>query len=104
MPEQDRSLGKLVARTLGAAGIVLAVVGAYYVSVAFATSGILLGTVGYAVGARNFGRAAVVLGVVSIFVGLLVGQRAMPGSYDQKAPQHENFVRNVPDMPAKKHQ
>ena len=104
MPEQEQRLGRLVAGALGTAGVVFAIVGAYFISVAFAASGILLGTVGYAVGARNLGRAAVALGVVAIFIGLFVGQRAMPGSYDQKAPQHANYVRNVPDMPAKRHQ
>lgn len=38
--------------------------------------------VGYSLGARNLGRAVVVLGVVSIFAGLLIGQGAIPGSYD----------------------
>jgi C4-dicarboxylate transporter len=59
------------------------VIGAYFVSVALGAVGIVLGVVGYALGARRLGAAAVVAGAASIFVGLLVGQGVMAGSYDR---------------------
>ena len=74
------------------AGMVLAVVGAYFVSVALGAVGIVLGVVGYALGARRLGVATVVLGVVSIFVGLLVGQGVMAGSYDRAV---DGWFRNT---------
>ncbi len=80
-------------RTLCAAGIVLAVIGAYFVSVALGAVGIVLGVVGYALGARRLGAATVVLGVASIFVGLLVGQGVMAGSYDRAV---DGWFRDTP--------
>ncbi len=74
-------------------GIVLAVIGAYFVSVALGAVGITLGVVGYSLGARNLGRLTVVVGVVSIFVGLLVGQGVMPGTYDRAV---DGWFRNIP--------
>ena len=44
------------------AGMVLAVIGAYFVSVALGTVGIVLGVVGYALGARRLGAVTVILG------------------------------------------
>ena len=63
-------------------GILLAVVGAYFVPVATEGIGIALGVAGYALGARTLGAATIVLCVVGIFVGLLVGPGVIPGSYD----------------------
>lgn len=74
-------------------GIVLAVIGAYFVSVALGAAGIILGVVGYALGARRLGTVTVVLGAVSIFVGLLVGQGVMAGSYDRDV---DGLFRNNP--------
>ncbi len=75
------------------AGLILAVIGAYFVSVALGAVGIVLGVVGYALGARRLGAATVVLGVVSIFVGLLVGQGVMAGSYDRAV---DGWFRDTP--------
>ena len=80
-------------RVLCAAGIILALIGAYFVSVALGAVGIVLGVAGYALGARRLGVVAVVLGVVSIFVGLLVGQGVMAGSYDRAV---DGWFRNTP--------
>ena len=72
------------------AGMVLAVVGAYFVSVAL---GVVLGVAGYALGARRLGAATAVVGVVSIFVGLLAGQGVMAGSYDRAV---DGWFRDTP--------
>lgn len=94
---EDKTRGRngavLWGRALCAAGIVLAVIGAYFVSVALGAVGIVLGMVGYALGSRRLGAATVVLGVVSIFVGLLVGQDVMAGSYDRAV---DGLFRNNP--------
>ncbi len=55
--------------------------------------GIVLGVVGYTLGARRLGITTVVLGVVSVFVGLLVGQGVMAGSYDRAV---DGWFRNTP--------
>jgi hypothetical protein len=44
--------------------------------------GIILGVVGYTLGARRLGVLAVVLCTAAMFLVLLAGQGAMPGSYD----------------------
>jgi hypothetical protein len=80
--EKKAEVRMLAGRVLCTLGIILAVIGAYFVSVALGAVGIFLGVVGYSLGARNLGRAVVLLGLVSIYVGLLIGQAAMPGSYD----------------------
>lgn len=84
-PNYDKSeaLKALVGRLL--AGIALLFcfpVGAFFVSVATDFVGILLGVVGYALGARRLGALAVVLCAAAMFLGLLIGQGALPGSYD----------------------
>lgn len=83
----------LLGRVLCVVGIILAVIGALFVSVALGAGGIVLGVVGYALGARRLGTVTVVLGVVSIFVGLLVGQGVMAGSYDRAV---DGWFRNTP--------
>ena len=75
------------------AGMALALIGAYFVSVALGAVGIVLGVVGYALGAPRLGAAAVVAGVASIFVGLLVGQGVMAGSYDRAV---DGWFRGTP--------
>ena len=73
----------LVGRVLAAIAIIFCVpVGLLFVSVATGAVGIVLGIVGYALGARGLGSVAVVLCTAALFLGLLVGQGAMPGSYD----------------------
>ncbi len=70
-------------RILSAIALVFCVpLGILFVSVATGALGIMLGVVGYALGARRFGSLAVVLRTVAMFLGLLVGQGATPGSYD----------------------
>ncbi len=70
-------------RLLCAVGILLAIVGAFFVSVALGALGIVFGVVGYGVGARNLGFATILLGVVSILMGLFIGQGVIAGSYDE---------------------
>jgi hypothetical protein len=43
----------------------------------------LLGAVGYYLGARVFGVIVIVLSTVTLFIGLLAGQGAIPGSYEE---------------------
>jgi hypothetical protein len=82
--EQKSAAGKgYIGLVLSAFALVFCVpVGILFVSVATGAVGIMLGVVGYSLGARRFGSAAVVLCAAVMFLGLLVGQGAMPGSYD----------------------
>ena len=84
--EDNREAGSgkvLVGRVLSAIALLFCVpVGVLFVSVATGAVGIVLGVVGYALGARRLGGVAVVLCTGAMFLGLLVGQGAMPGSYD----------------------
>ncbi len=82
----DKSNGKggiLAGQALCVVALVFcAPAGILFVSVATGAVGIALGVVGYALGARRLGTLAVVLCAAAVFLGLLVGQGAMPGSYD----------------------
>ena len=82
--EQKSAAGKgYIGLVLSAFALVFCVpVGILFVSVATGAVGSILGVVGYALGARRFGSVAVVLCAAVMFLGLLVGQGAMPGSYD----------------------
>ena len=82
--EQKSATGKAyVGLVLSAFALVFCVpVGTLFVSVATGAVGIVLGVVGYSLGARRLGSVAVVLCAAAMFLGLLVGQGAMPGSYD----------------------
>lgn len=77
---QERSL--FPARALCVIGLGFAVAGAFFVSVATAVLGMTLGMVGYFLGARVFGTVVVILSIATLFIGLLVGPAAIPGSYD----------------------
>lgn len=79
--EPERSL--LPARILCATGLGFAVIGAFFISVGTNIVGMILGVVGYYLGARVFGVVVIVLSTVTLFIGLLVGQGAIPGSYDE---------------------
>jgi hypothetical protein len=79
--EPRRSL--FPARILCAVGLGFAVLGAFFVSVGTNVVGIVLGAVGYYLGARVFGVVVIVLSVATLFIGLLIGQGAIPGSYDE---------------------
>ncbi len=57
-------------------------VGILFVSVATGAVGNIFGVASYTLGARTLGRLAVALCTAAMFLGLLVGQGAMPGSYD----------------------
>ncbi len=82
--EQKSAAGKgYIGLVLSAFALVFCVpVGILFVSVATGVVGIILGVVGYVLGARRLGGLAVVLCTMAVFLGLLVGQGAMPGSYD----------------------
>ncbi len=82
--EQESATSKAyVGLVLAAFALVFCVpVGILFVSVATGAVGIIFGMVGYALGARKIGSVAVVLCAAVMFLGLLVGQGAMPGSYD----------------------
>ena len=90
---RNKNGSALLGRVVCVAGIILALIGAYFVSVALGAVGIVLGVVGYALGARRLGAATVVLGVASIFLGLLVGQGVVAGSYDRAV---DGWFRNTP--------
>ena len=70
--------------------------GILFVSIATGVVGIILGIVGYALGARRTGSMAVVLCTVAMFLGLLVGQGAMPGSYDALLDGVKGSLQNLP--------
>lgn len=78
--------GMFPARALCVVGMSFAVVGAFFVSIATDVLGIVLGMVGYFLGARILGAVVVILSITTLFIGLLVGPAALPGSYDQ--PTH----------------
>ena len=82
--QREAGAGSVLAgRVLSVIALVFCVpVGILFVSVATGAVGIGLGVVGYALGARRLGLAAVVLCTLAMLLGLLVGQGAMPGSYD----------------------
>jgi hypothetical protein len=79
--EPERSL--LPARILCATGLGFAVIGAFFVSVGSNVVGMILGSVGYYLGARVFGVLVIVLSTVTLFIGLLIGPGAIPGTYDE---------------------
>ena len=70
-------------RLLCVTGIVLAVIGGFFVSIAVSALAVVLGMLGYAMGARSMGRATIILAFVTLIGGLLLGQGVMPGAYDR---------------------
>jgi uncharacterized membrane protein len=83
-----------IGRGLCVFGLVLAVVGAYFVSMATEALGGALGVAGYYLGARTLASATIVLCVVALFVGLLVGQGFIPGPYDGEAGGVEESIQD----------
>ena len=79
--EPEKSL--LPARILCAIGLGFAVIGAFFISVGTNIVGMILGLVGYYMGARVFGVLVIVLSTITLFIGLLVGPGAIPGTYDE---------------------
>ena len=87
----------LVGQILSLIAILFCVpVGILFVSIATGAVGIILGIVGYALGARRTGSVAVVLCTVAMFLGLLVGQGAMPGSYDALLDGVKEALQGLP--------
>jgi len=70
-------------RMLCSVGLGFAVLGAFFVSVETNVVGMLLGAVGYYLGARVFGVVIIILSIITLFIGLLIGPGAIPGSYDE---------------------
>lgn len=82
-PDVGARSGLIPGRILCTIGLGSAVIGAFFVSIGSDIMGMLLGMMGYYFGARVFGVVVIVLSTVTLFVGLLVGQGVIPGSYDQ---------------------
>lgn len=84
----------LFGRALCLFGLVLAVVGVYFVSVATEAMGMVLGVVGYYLGARTLASATLFVCAAALFVGLLVGQGFIVGSYDGEADGVKESVQD----------
>ena len=92
--EIHSSLKLSAGRLLSGIAIVFCVpLGAPFVSIATGAVGVFLGITGYALGARRLGALAVVLCTAAMFVGLLVGQGVLPGTYDRAV---DGWFRNMP--------
>ncbi len=92
--ETHSSLKLGAGRLLSGLAIVFCVpLGALFVSIATGAVGVFLGITGYALGARRLGTLAVVLCTAAMFVGLLVGQGVLPGTYDRAV---DGWFRNMP--------
>ncbi|MDP8946611.1 MAG: hypothetical protein M3N09_00730 [Actinomycetota bacterium] len=95
--EREAGAGKVLGgRILSVIALLFCVpVGILFVSVATGAIGIVLGVAGYALGARRLGFAAVVLCTVAMFLGLLVGQGAMPRAYDAALDGAKQALQNL---------
>jgi hypothetical protein len=84
--KKEQGSGKvLVGRVLSIIALIFCVpIGILFVSVATGAVGLVLGIVGYTLGALRLGSVAIVLCTAAMLLGLLVGQGAMPGSYDAR--------------------
>jgi hypothetical protein len=82
-PIEGSGRNLIPARMLCSIGLGFAVLGAFFVSVGTNVVGMVLGTVGYYLGARVFGVVIIVLSIITLFIGLLIGPGAIPGSYDE---------------------
>lgn len=85
--DQGRSVARpsslIPGRILCVIGLSLAVTGAFFVDMSSGIIGIMLGTMGYYLGARVLGVAIIVICVITLSFGLVAGQGAIPGSYDE---------------------
>ncbi len=84
----DRPVGRfgrslLPGRILCSVGLAFAVTGAFFVDIGTDVVGMLLGAIGYYLGSRVFGTLIIVLSLATLFIGLLAGQGAIPGSYEE---------------------
>lgn len=75
--------GVFFGRLLCVLGIVLALIGAFFISVATNVLGMILGMLAYGAGSRRLGTLTIVLAVVTLAIGLFIGQGALPGAYDR---------------------
>lgn len=81
---QDANQTKMFfGRLLCGLGIALAVIGAFFVSVAINVLGMVLGMVAYALGTRRLGTLTIILALVTLAGGLFLGQGVVPGAYDR---------------------
>ncbi len=70
-------------RILCVIGLSLAVTGAFFVDMSSGIIGMMLGAMGYYLGARVLGVAIIVICMVTLSFGLVAGQGAIPGAYDE---------------------
>lgn len=83
MSQGDNQIKILFGGLLCGMGTALAVIGAFFISVATNVLGIVLGMLGYALGTRRLGKLTIILAVVTLVIGLLLGPGALPGAYDR---------------------
>ena len=74
MQQNSNQRSLLAGRVLSISGLILAVIGAFFVSVAMNGLGIILGMLGYALGSRILGSVASWLSLITIFIGMFFGQ------------------------------
>lgn len=73
--QQSSNQGNLLAgRVLSMTGLVFAVIGAFFVSVAVNVLGMILGMFGYALGSRILGGVASFLSLITMVIGIYYGQ------------------------------
>jgi hypothetical protein len=74
MQQNSNQRSLLPGRVLSITGLFLAVIGAFFVSVAMNGLGMILGMLGYALGSRILGSVASWLSLITIFIGMFFGQ------------------------------
>ena len=74
MQQNSNQRSLLPGRMLSITGLILAVIGAFFVSVAMNGLGMILGMLGYALGSRILGSVASWLSLITIFIGMFFGQ------------------------------
>ncbi len=84
MEKRTGAKGVLLGRVLCMVGVILAIIGAFFVSIATEGIAIALGLAGYFLGARILGVKTIVLSVVGMFLGLLAGQGVILGAYEEE--------------------
>jgi hypothetical protein len=74
MQQNSNQRSLLPGRVLSISGLILAVIGAFFVSVAMNGLGMIFGMLGYALGSRILGSVASWLSLITIFIGMFFGQ------------------------------
>ena len=74
MQQNSNQRSLLPGRVLSITGLILAVIGAFFVSVAMNGLGMIFGMLGYALGSRILGSVASWLSLITIFIGMFFGQ------------------------------